>query len=463
MNATNDGLRKRCRCGRRTWAKCPHPWYVNSFWQGQPYRFSLDKLLRRHVDSKTDAITEADALRDAIKAGTFNEATWYQHRRPTTATIDSARSLTLRQYGPVFLVGCPKRKGKYEGQSRLAAPGAPITDDQARLNQLYDAPGVHGPLGDMDINLITEADLELALQVRGTSASTRNKYLQLCRLLSAWGVKKKLITRSWFEPDTDIRRRSERKDVRKRRLHLAVIDQDGTIIQASEEDRLIRHADERLQRLIIAALESCARQGELIELQWAQIERDWIRLDAEDTKDGEHRYVPITSRLRAVLAMVRFDPAGRPFPPSAYVFGNEVGERLPFPKKAWETTLLRAHGITPEWERGQGKLTAACRTRLTTEIDLEFRDLRREGACRLHFEQRWPLGAVQALLGHANIETTSRYLNIEREDMRQAMRRAQEEAANAARFAQNLHKKAELHRQSASPVKGGRRAKPLTH
>ncbi len=39
----NGGLRKICRCPRRGWAKCAHPWHFNFRWDGRDYRFSLDR------------------------------------------------------------------------------------------------------------------------------------------------------------------------------------------------------------------------------------------------------------------------------------------------------------------------------------------------------------------------------------------------------------------------------------
>ena len=51
---TNKGLRKVCGCPRRMWAKCPHGWYFNFKPRGAPaYRFSIDKHLGKHIDSKT--------------------------------------------------------------------------------------------------------------------------------------------------------------------------------------------------------------------------------------------------------------------------------------------------------------------------------------------------------------------------------------------------------------------------
>ena len=39
----NRGLRKRCECPRKNWAKCSHPWHFNFKWKGEHYRFSLDR------------------------------------------------------------------------------------------------------------------------------------------------------------------------------------------------------------------------------------------------------------------------------------------------------------------------------------------------------------------------------------------------------------------------------------
>jgi hypothetical protein len=51
-------------------------------------------------------------------------------------------------------------------------------------------------------------------------------------------------------------------------------------------------------------------------------------------------------RLAAVLTMAKTDPADGEYPPEAFVFG-EHGERVGTIKKAWETTVLKAHGVKP--------------------------------------------------------------------------------------------------------------------
>ena len=72
-------------------------------------------------------------------------------------------------------------------------------------------------------------------------------------------------------------------------------------------------------------------------------------------------------------------------------------------KKTWESTVLKAHGHSPEWVKG--KLSPASRAALR-QIDLHFHDLRHEAASRL-LEAGWPLQHVQAMCGHADAKTTS--------------------------------------------------------
>ena len=121
-------------------------------------------------------------------------------------------------------------------------------------------------------------------------------------------------------------------------------------------------------------------------IQWSQIQRDAageprrIVLPATKTKTATTRVIPVSSGLRAALSMRRYGPDGGEFPPTAYVFGNEVGEQVKSYRLPWEDAVLRAHGHTPK--RKRGKLVPEVRAALEA-IDLDFRDLRREFASRL--------------------------------------------------------------------------------
>jgi len=66
-----------------------------------------------------------------------------------------------------------------------------------------------------------------------------------------------------------------------------------------------------LRDLIVAALETDCRRGELLSLQWKQVKREmrYPNLPADKTKTNELRLVPVTARLRAVLEYRRRGPA----------------------------------------------------------------------------------------------------------------------------------------------------------
>ena len=163
-------------------------------------------------------------------------------------------------------------------------------------------------------------------------------------------------------------------------------------LETGEEDKLMAVAVPHLRALIVAALTTGCRLGELLSLQWRDVQIDAtgryraLILRADKTKTAMLRVVPVGQRLGAVLEMLRTDPEGEPLGLDAFVFGDEVGGRIASVKTAWRTACAKA-GIT----------------------DLRFHDLRREFACRL-LESRAELHDVRDFLGHANITTTSRYL-----------------------------------------------------
>jgi integrase len=179
-------------------------------------------------------------------------------------------------------------------------------------------------------------------------------------------------------------------------------------LQAGEEDRLIAAAAPHLRALIIAALSTGCRLGELLDLQWSDVHIDerecyrWFVLQGTKTKTRETRVVPIGQRLSAVLEMLRYDPAGQKLGAQTFVFGTEVGGRIGSVKTAWRSACERA-----------------------AIVGLHFHDLRREFACRL-LESRAELHDVRDFLGHANITTTSRYLRSTSLRLERALRLLEE-------------------------------------
>jgi len=405
----NDGLRKRCDCLRRNWSECSHPWYFNFSWKGTAYRLNLDRLIGRDLRGKTDAKKEADNLRSEIRAGRF--------RLGQEAADSAVKPVTFEEAGAAFIERYSKARGKKSWRvdemlhAKISAAELTVGTRTVRL-------------GAKPLAAVTADDIEVVLQrlrTAGRAASTYNHYRQHVRAVFAWAMRKGYLASNPIER-AEIPRLTHAR--RSRRL------------KPGEETALLAAASPRLYRLIVAALETGCRRGELLKLQWRDIDRTRreVHVRAENAKDGEDRVIPITTRLAAVLEMARHDPAGEEFEANAHVFGNEVGEPVANVNRAWTTCILRAHGFTPSWDkrphegtdrrghrRQGGRLTAELRAELD-RIDLHFHDLRREAGSRW-MEGGMPLHVVQQLLGHADARTTSIYLNATRIGLHESMER----------------------------------------
>ena len=147
-----------------------------------------------------------------------------------------------------------------------------------------------------------------------------------------------------------------------------------------------------------------------------------MNLPVERTKTYQQRLLPMGQRLRSILEMCQTDPKGQSWPPSACVFGNEVGELIKSVKTAWKATCRRA-GIT----------------------DLHFNDLRHEFGCRL-LESGSGLHDVRGFLGHASITTTSRYLQSSSHRLADALTRMETRQRQGfpESVAQTSHKTSDL-------------------
>ena len=165
---------------------------------------------------------------------------------------------------------------------------------------------------------------------------------------------------------------------------------------------------------IVGALETGCRLGEMLKIQNRHVLWDThqISIHAQHAKDAESRRIPFEpkGRLAQLLKRRRF------LGPKAFVFGAATGEYQGTIRTAWESHVLLAHGIEPTRTRARGRVN---REQLA-EIDLHWHDLRHEAACRW-LARGLDLRAIQLLLGHADLKTTQRYLNVTDEELRRTM------------------------------------------
>ena len=144
-------------------------------------------------------------------------------------------------------------------------------------------------------------------------------------------------------------------------------------------------------------------------IEWPQHQ---IVIPGANAKDAENRRIPFDPQGRLAPILKRRAQLGL----DAFVFGTPDGEFQDSFKTAWESLLLVAYGH--ETKRvGPGARVDRDKLR---QIDLHWHDLRHEGACRL-LGDGVDIRIIQLMLGHSDVKTTQRYLNITDEEMRKAL------------------------------------------
>ena len=393
----NRGLRKRCECPRGSWAKCPHPWHFNFKWKGEHYRFSLDREVGHPVTNKTEAEKEADRLRTAIREGRFRQ----QPVEASQAETASAQAeMTFRQFAEEWRIA--------RGTLLVNAKDNEYRIKTANLFVLAGPPPT--ALGDKSLSSITTEDIEAfraARKAGGLSAVTVNHDLKLLRKMFNWGIRKGYLARTPFKVGSVNAISLDREIPRHWRFD-----------SEEDEQKLLDAANPHLRAVLIALLDTAARPGEILSLQWKDVslERRELVIRAEKSKTRTERIVPISTRLLGTLEMRKLDPAGEPRSPNAYVLGDALGRRVKSVRTAWKNACERA-GLS----------------------GLQLRDLRHEAGSRFE-EAGVPVTFVSKILGHTNLTTTSRYLNIHRRGLHAAMEKLEQ---HRPAVAQPLHKAGE--------------------
>lgn len=426
-------LSKRCDCPRARWPKCPHGFHFRKMVKGRRWKVSLDEWLgHEKVRSVGDAEATAAEMIAAMKVGTFSPlgpAGSAAARAPRPASSQGHTFASVAATYQAIVDEDPERRKGYKANLR----------HMVNLVTRWQVPDRTETLGELPI-----ASLDTALIARfykaqvaaGKSVSYRNKMIQFLRHFSRWAVREGYRTTDWIAPDDASHSVKRRKAAqRDRRLALPVVDARGRVLVAGEYERLIAVAEPRLRDLCIATSESGARLAELTRLVWRDVDlarntmKLWDREDPENPK-RRTRVLPISAALRAVLEARQDGPDGERHGPDAFVFGNDVGERVGSIRTAWQNAVLKAHGVAVGRDAATHALTAAARQAFQA-IDLDFQDLRHEAASQW-LEGGVPLTTISFLLGHTSLETTQIYLNVRPEGLAETMAAFERARAEAA-------------------------------
>ena len=130
------------------------------------------------------------------------------------------------------------------------------------------------------------------------SETTINRDIEVIRHLLYWAVDEGFLQ---VNPIARVRMVRERRARR-------------PVMSVAEEMKLLAAASKHLRLIAIAALDTGMRRGEITHQAWEDIDfdRKLISVTHSKTPEGEHRLIPLTSRLHELLANLR-KPSGNVF------------------------------------------------------------------------------------------------------------------------------------------------------
>jgi integrase len=165
---------------------------------------------------------------------------------------------------------------------------------------------------------------------------------------------------------------------------------------------LLAELPEHLKPLLAFAYYTGCRRGEILGLQWVQVDlqQSVVRLEAGTTKNDEARILPLVPELQEILAE-RKQIRDLEYPRCPWVFFNE-GERIRSFKTAWAGACTRA-GLVNE----------------AGEPEKLFHDLRRTGVRNL-VRAGVPETVAMRISGHKTRSVFDRYNITSEADLRDA-------------------------------------------
>jgi integrase len=177
-------------------------------------------------------------------------------------------------------------------------------------------------------------------------------------------------------------------------ISLAAENKRERILTREEEMKLLASCNTpqraHLKAILICALDTGMRQGEIFSLRWRDVdlENGLLNIQAFHTKTMKERQVAITTRLKLELERLKADA---PDNPDGLVFGIVDNVKRSF------TAARSKAGLN----------------------DVRFHDLRHTAATRL-VGAHIPLSEVGRVLGHSQSNTTYRYVNANVETAKRA-------------------------------------------
>jgi len=244
---------------------------------------------------------------------------------------------------------------------------------RSRVNQLLET------FGNVQLKEITPLEVDTYIRSRALTRkpATVNREVEILRHMFRKAMEWEKATENPVQHVRPLR-------VNNRRLRF---------LSVEEVNRLLEVADLSLYPILIVALNTGMRRGELFKLRWKDLDFKTGFLRVADSKNGEPRQIPMNDLLVQTLKQIprRLD--------SVYVFPGKTGNGLVDIRKRFSRALSEA------------------------EIeDFKFHDLRHTFASHLVMSGA-DLTTIKELLGHKSIEMTLRYSHLAPDHKKAAVRR----------------------------------------
>lgn len=187
---------------------------------------------------------------------------------------------------------------------------------------------------------------------------------------------------------------------RKKRFKLD--DERKRFLSVDEEYRLMKalEANERTQLIVIMALYTGMRRGEIFNLRWRDVDFDRELIHVKNTKTAKDRSIPITPRVHNVLVILKQKSNHNDF------------------------VFYRTKDTTKRDARSENSLSIDRAFKKALKEaginDFRFHDLRHSAGTRLA-DAGTPMIVIADILGHRDLRTTKRYTHPTDPARREAM------------------------------------------
>jgi integrase len=160
-----------------------------------------------------------------------------------------------------------------------------------------------------------------------------------------------------------------------------------------------------IRPMVVLAMETAMRQGEMLKMEWKDVDLESRTLLLHDTKNGENRGVPLSGKAIGMLQSIPRSIGGRVFPTTQSAV-----------KQSWARAVGRARrnylvdcektGIAPNPQFLE---------------DLHFHDLRHEATSRLFESGKFEIMEVASITGHKTLQMLKRYTHLRASDLAKKM------------------------------------------